>query len=141
MRNASVPRLVGGEGGLSLHDCPHGVVGCQAIDTAILKTALHWLATAALKTRLDAVIVVPTIAAAEALDCALPEASLGPLIAGNLVRMSWGSLLLITPAEIIPSARRHVVVLGVWLNRRERELVSLMNPAASLVTVHAGGLA
>ena len=106
---------------------------CATIDEVAVRTAVFWLAVQAERTRLDAVIVVPTLKAATCLSDALPSHSLDALIAGNIVRMNRGSLLLLTPDEVMPQTRRHQVVLAIGLTDRELAKVERMNPAALCV--------
>jgi hypothetical protein len=108
------------------------MVECWTLDEALLKAGVYWLAMKADRTQLDAVIVVPHLADAHRLSCALPAPTLEQLVAGNIVRMNRGSLFLITPSEVTASARQHAVVLGVGLSPRELARVSRMNPAEAL---------
>jgi hypothetical protein len=106
---------------------------CRAINRDLLEASLHWLAAEADRTRLDAVIVVPSLSEADYLACVLPKMTVNELVAGNIVRMDRGSLRLMTPPEATWSTRQHVVILGLGLNDEERERVDRMNPAALCV--------
>jgi hypothetical protein len=109
------------------------VLECTALDDTTIRTGVYWLAAEAEKRGLDAVIVLPTLGAAKRFLCALPLEALRDLVDGNIVRMNHGSLLLMTPREVMPQWRCHQVVLAVGLARHELERVERMRPAALCV--------
>jgi len=114
------------------------IVEYETVEDSAVQTAVFWLAAQAERTGLDAVIVVPTLNAATCLSGALPNHSLNELIDGNLIRFNRGSLLLMTPPEVMPQARRHHVVLAIGLADRELARVERMNPAALCVLRRTG---
>ncbi len=103
---------------------------CGAIEAAVLRVSLYWLAMEARSRRVDAVIVVPSINDAEHLACALPARLLNNLIAGNIVSMNAESLQLLTSEEVMPQTRRHQVVLTIGLPERDLERVGRRKPGS-----------
>ena len=83
------------------------VAECTTIDEAIVRTAVYWLAAEAARSRLDAIIVMPSGHEHQALACALPSPILQDLIDGKIVRMNRESLQLMAPHEVMPQVRQH----------------------------------
>jgi hypothetical protein len=115
-----------------------GTLRCDGISRSLLEAGLEWLAVEADRLRLDALIVVPSLAFADCLASVLPLMALDALVGGNVVRMNHGSLCLVTPSEILRSTRRHAVMLCLGLNHAEREMADRMNPAAQCVVAVTG---
>jgi len=113
-------------------------VQCTVIDDALVKAGLCWLAMLAARTRLDAVIVLPSLADAEWLTCALPQHTLDELVRGNIVRTSDSSLQLLIAHEVMPRAWPHNVVLSLGLTGLDEARIDRMNPAASFVVRISG---